>query len=543
MQSALDTALAYLKQGISVVAADPKTKRPLFKWSDFQKTLPTEAQVKTMFQKFPDAMVSIITGELSHIMVIDCDSPEAIKQVEDTLPDSFEATIALSPRGGKHFYFTCANGRWQTKSAVLKNIDVRANGGVIVAPPSRNEASKQYRWLNDTHFDKSMLQEMPESLCRLLESAQTEKKPKFTFDLNEVKDLYKEGRRDSDLFHLALSLRRAGETKEYILRNMMLVAKTWHEEKEIEWFKQKIESAFQHEEKHKRNYTEEVREWVLSSNGIFLLSEIDKALQLLTREEKKNVSKILGRLVEEKVIERYGNKNGCYRKVDNTLEKIDWEMASEEHLDIKLPLGVTDYCNINPSNILIIAGCKDAGKSAFCLNTAILNLHKYKINYYSNEMGDVEIKRRLKKAMTHLCVSMESLRKINFYKRLDNFADIIQDEENTIHIIDYVDVTKDAFLIGEVIKTIFGKLKKSVCLIALQKDYGKDLARGGASSLDKARIYVTLEHGKGKIVSGKDWVNEHINPAGLELNYKLVQGCKFIITNDWKSPIKNHDDR
>lgn len=534
MQSVLDTALAYLKQGISVVAADPKTKRPLFKWTEFQKTLPTEAQVRAMFQKFPNAMLSIITGELSHIMVVDTDSPEATQQVEDAFPDYFEAVVAISPRGGRHYYFTCANGRWQTKSAVLKNIDVRANGGVIVAPPSRNDSGGQYRWLTDLHFEKSKLQEMPGSLCALLKSAQVEHKPKFVVDLKTVEDLFEEGRRDSDLFHLALALRKSGESREYVLQVLIKFTEKWKENNDLKYLNEKAASAFQHEEKKERNWIDEIKDWVSSTIGYFNIKNCYEDMQAQTKEQKAIIRVNLGRLVTEKVIEKDKELNGRYRKVDNSLEKIDWESASDEHLDIRLPLDVTNYCNINPSNILVIAGCKDAGKSAFCLNAAILNLHKYKINYYSNEMGDVEIKRRLKKAMIHLNVTTESLRKINFYKRLDNFADVLEDEENLIHIIDYVDVTKDAFLIGETIKTIFAKLKHSVCLIALQKDYGKDLARGGASSLDKARIYVTLERGKAKIVSGKDWVNEHINPAGLEMSYKLVQGCKFISEKEWE---------
>ena len=534
MISILNAALAYLRQGISVTLSDPKSKRPIYKWADFQKKLPTEAQIKAMFAAHPKAMLAIITGELSHILVVDCDSPEAIQQVEDALPDSFEPIIAVSPRGGRHYYFACANGKWQTKSAVLKNIDIRANGGVIVAPPSRNDSGGQYRWLTDLDFDKARLQEMPESLCELLKSAQVESKPKFVIDLKSVEDLYKEGRRDSDLFHLALALRKSGESREYVLKNLMLIAKSWGEEKEIEWFQNKVASAFQHEEKRERNWVEEIKEWVDNTTGFFNIGNCYKDMDAQSKEQKINVRVNLHRLVNEKVIEKDKETNGRYRKLDNSFEKIDWEAASDEHLDIRLPLNVTDYCNINPSNILVVAGCKDAGKSAFCLNTAFLNLHKYKINYYSNEMGDVEIKKRLKKAQIHCNVTTESLRKINFFKRLDNFADIIQDEEKTIHIIDYVDVTKDAFLVGETIKTIFAKLKHSVCLIALQKDYGKDLARGGASSLDKARIYVTLERGKAKIISGKDWVNEHINPAGMEMTYKLVQGCKFIAENQWK---------
>ena len=534
MKSILDTALSYLRQGISITLSDPKSKRPIYKWTEFQTKLPTEAQAKAMFAAHPKAMLAIITGELSRIMVVDCDSPEAIQQVEDALPDSFEPIIAVSPRGGRHYYFACSNGKWQTKSAVLKNIDIRANGGVIVAPPSKNETGGQYRWLTGLDFDKSRLQEMPESLCKLLASAQVEHKPKFVVDLKSVKDLFQEGRRDSDLFHLALALRKSGESREYVLQLLIKFTEAWKENNDLKYLSDKVASAFQHEEKKERNWVEEIKEWVNNTTGYFNIVNCYKDMDAQTKEQKNTVRKNLCRLTEEKTIERDNERNGWYRKVDSSLEKIDWEAASDEHLDIRLPLDVTNYCNINPSNILIVAGCKDAGKSAFCLNTAILNLHKYKINYYSNEMGDVEIKRRLKKAQIHLNVTTESLRKINFFKRLDNFADIIQDEEKTIHIIDYVDVTKDAFLVGETIKTIFAKLKHSVCLIALQKDYGKDLARGGASSLDKARIYVTLDRGKAKIISGKDWVNEHINPAGLEMTYKLVQGCKFISENQWK---------
>lgn len=534
MKNTLDYALDYLSQSIPAIPSDPKTKIPLVKWTEYQSRLPTKEEVVSMFKQFPKSMISLITGKISNLIVVDADSDEAIRMIEDCIPDAIEATIDISPRGGRHYWWLMNSKQWQTKSAVLKNIDIRANGGVIVAPPSKNETGGQYRWLTGLDFDKSRLQEMPESLCKLLESAQVESKPKFVVDLKSVQDLYAEGRRDSDLFHLALALRKSGESKEYVLKNLMVVAKSWGEEKETDWFLKKVESAFQHEEKKERNWIEEVREWVNNTNGYFNIKNCYEDMQAQTKEQKAIIRVNLGRLVTEKVIEKDKEFNGRYRKVDNSLEKIDWESASDEHLDIRLPLDVTNYCNINPSNILIVAGCKDAGKSAFCLNAAILNLHKYKINYYSNEMGDVEIKRRLKKAQIHLNVTTESLRKINFYKRLDNFADIIQDEENTIHIIDYVDVTKDAFLVGETIKTIFAKLKNSVCLIALQKDYGKDLARGGASSLDKARIYVTLERGKAKIISGKDWVTEHINPAGLELTYKLIQGCKFIAETEWK---------
>ena len=39
--------------------------------------------------------------------------------------------------------------------------------------------------------------------------------------------------------------------------------------------------------------------------------------------------------------------------------------------------------------------------------------------------------------------------------------------------------------------------------------------------------------GKVKIVKSKNWKDEE-NPNQKVMKYKLVQGCKFITTTDWK---------
>src|SRR5574343_217902 len=116
--SCLAAALAYLKQGISVIPSDPKTKFPYIKWADYQKRLPTEQEVVSMWKDFPGAMVAMVTGSISGIAVVDCDSEDAIKKVEDVIPDSMETVVAVSPRGGKHYYFKCSNGL-KTKTAVI----------------------------------------------------------------------------------------------------------------------------------------------------------------------------------------------------------------------------------------------------------------------------------------------------------------------------------------------------------------------------------------------------------------------------------------
>jgi hypothetical protein len=56
-----------------------------------------------------------------------------------------------------------------------------------------------------------------------------------------------------------------------------------------------------------------------------------------------------------------------------------------------------------------------------------------------------------------------------------------------------------------------------------------DLGRGGSFSLEKARLYLSMDAGMTTIVKAKNWVNPLVNPNKLKINYKIVNGCKFII--------------
>lgn len=529
MQTTLDTALAYLKQGISITLSDPKSKRPIYKWAEFQQKLPTEAQIKSMFSAHPKAMLAIITGELSHILVVDCDSPEAIQQIEDALPDSFEPIIAVSPRGGRHYYFACANGRWQTKSAVLKNIDIRANGGVIVAPPSRNETGGQYRWLTGLDFDKSRLQEMPESLCKLLESAQVEHKPKFVVDLKSVEDLYAEGRRDSDLFHLALALRKSGETREYVLKNLMLVAKSWGEEKEIEWFRKKVESAFQHEEKKERNLAEEVREWVNLLVGCeFLVRDCYNELEAVSKQQKGAIRTELHNMYKKGIIEK-DKTNGKYRKPNTDEEVIDFVNVTSSYLDIKFPFQIENYVRIMPKNVIVIAGEPDAGKTAFLLNLVKMNMDSNEIFYFSSEMGALEMQDRLKN-FDHPIDKW----KFKPIERSNDFADVVRPD--AVNIIDFLEISDNFYQVSGLIKAIYDKLDKGIAIIALQKNKGTDFGLGGMRSLEKPRLYLSMEPGKLKIVKAKNWVSADKNPNKLSITYKLYKGCHFTPISGWLKP-------
>jgi len=334
--------------------------------------------------------------------------------------------------------------------------------------------------------------------------------------------MFTKGTRDQDLFHVANQLVKSS-TEENVIRqvleNLALICKPPFPENEIP---AKIQSAIQRAERKERNLSEDIREWVLSSSGVFLSSDVVRCLHLSSREEGKNASKVLERLKDEGVIEKYGDKRGSFRVVESSCEKIDFMNVKDKVVDLRWPFDIERWVKILPKNIIVIAGEQNAGKTAFLLNICFLNMGKFKINYFSSEMGSMELRDRLNKFEVNLQHWDEN---INFRERSSNFADVIK--PNDVNIIDFLEITDEFYKVGGMIKEIYDKLKKGVALIALQKNKGVDLGLGGARSIEKARLYLSIEHGKIKIVKGKNWATEH-NPNNMEWKFKLLQGSKFI---------------
>jgi hypothetical protein len=152
---------------------------------------------------------------------------------------------------------------------------------------------------------------------------------------------------------------------------------------------------------------------------------------------------------------------------------------------------------------------------------------KFKINYFSSEMGAMELRARLQKFEGNLQHWKDN---VNFRERSSNFADVVK--PNDVNIIDFLEVTEDFFKVGGMIKEIYDKLKKGIAIIALQKNKGRDLGLGAERSIEKARLYLSIEHGKIKIIKGKNWANPEVNPNGMQWSFKLVQGSKFIVMDE-----------
>lgn len=274
------------------------------------------------------------------------------------------------------------------------------------------------------------------------------------------------------------------------------------------------------------NLQAEVMEFVASvAGGALSLLDCYNSLHLTSKKEKSACRMAFTRLCRMGWIEPYGNKSGTYRKIDRHVEAIDYLHASGEMLDLKWPFQIERLCGIMPKNIIVVTGSPDTGKTAFLLDFIRRNMMRYKVFYFSSEMGALELKSRLEK-FPQLPITGWNFTPI---ERSGNFADVIQPDD--VNVIDFLEIHEDFYLIGKWIKEIFDKLNKGIAVIAIQKNTGKgvDIARGGVGSLEKPRLYLSLSNNPHtlKIVKAKNWMNDMINPNGLFIRYKIVGGCQF----------------
>jgi len=143
-------ALEYLRRGWSVIPAVAKAKRPALPWKTYQSRLVSEETLRKWFDRSPDYNVSIVTGALSGLIVIDVDprhggraSLKQLEQEHGSLPDTVES---VTGGGGRHLYFAHPGGEIHNRTNIKPGIDLRGDGGCIVAPPSIHPSGKPYRW-------------------------------------------------------------------------------------------------------------------------------------------------------------------------------------------------------------------------------------------------------------------------------------------------------------------------------------------------------------------------------------------------------------
>lgn len=521
----------YIRRGYSLVpfkAVRPdagKTKwgkRPLVKWEQRAQTRPDPETVLAEFRKYPDALIGCCTGGVSGIVNLDVDTDEGREQADGLVPDSLMVPTYRTISGGVQMIFQAPDPCPRGAVRFLPGLDFRGTGSVAILPPS----DLGYCWLDGL----SLAEIDPPRMPSALESAINNNKVHYRGGVDsfaDSADFFTEGRRDNDLFTLALALVKQNLPEKLIRQTLEMVAQKCNPPFPLKEAEAKIRSAMERAARRERNLAGEVREWVLSTSGIFLSTEIYSCLRLSTRDEKKNVSIILKRLADDGVIEKSGDKNGCYRRIDTELEPLDWLNADTTPLSLQWPFGIERLVNLYPGNLAVIAGAPNAGKTALILNFIRMNQNDHDIHLFTSEGGKEELKLRLSKMDCPL-----SSWHFHAWDRSGDWADVIRPD--AINIVDYLELHDDFYKVGGILKSISDKLKQGFALVALQKNPGRDEGLGGARSLEKPRLYLAMDHGRTKIVKAKSWADGSMNPNGMTISWKLIDGCKFLTETAWR---------
>ncbi len=237
----IDEALRYAKAGIPVFPlhwlkqdgtcscrlgdmCQAKGKHPRIKnWGDEATT--DVAKITGWWNQTPLANIGIPMGEKSGLVTLDVDTRhDGDKSLTDLiteygpLPKTITATTGS---GGKHYVFK------YTEELALKNVvgfrdglDIRTQGGLIVAAPSMHQSGNRYAWDAGLSPFECEAAEMPSWLVDEIRKVGTKLTQKKKTAEKQPRKKIKEGGRNNHLASLAGSLRRKGIGEDGIIATL-----------------------------------------------------------------------------------------------------------------------------------------------------------------------------------------------------------------------------------------------------------------------------------------------------------------------------------
>lgn len=228
----LEAALTYASLGWRVFPLRPRSKDPATRHG-FKDATTDVRQIKSWWTANPNYNVAIATGNGLTVIDVD-DKPEKHPYLgSDVLRDwefehgkISETVTAMSGTGGAHYYYDTAGWAIPKCESPDLSLDLRGEGGYIVAPPSIHpETGEPYMWdispedmeptaVNAT--DKACIQWIYDNRIGH-NKASSKEQPKA--DANSIEPI-PDGQRNATLFSIGRSLLAKGATKEEILERL-----------------------------------------------------------------------------------------------------------------------------------------------------------------------------------------------------------------------------------------------------------------------------------------------------------------------------------
>jgi hypothetical protein len=145
----LDISLNYAKRRWHVFPLKPQSKYPATTNGFYDATTNPE-RLRRWFAHYP-YNIAVRTGLISGIFILDADGNLGAASLHDLASryGALPATLISLTGKGKHYWFKADVPIPCSVSKIAANVDIRADAGYVVAPPSVHPSGATYRWAND----------------------------------------------------------------------------------------------------------------------------------------------------------------------------------------------------------------------------------------------------------------------------------------------------------------------------------------------------------------------------------------------------------
>lgn len=151
-----------MARGWSVVPVRRGEKMPAIPWARHQSAPAHEAIIRAWFDTDPTMGLGLVQGRHVGTIILDFDGElglATLAQLEAKgLPNGIRQ---FTPRGGVHVMLAHPGVHVPTRKNVLPGMDIRGDGGFVVAHPSLGSNGRPYAWDADAHPDEAPLEDVP----------------------------------------------------------------------------------------------------------------------------------------------------------------------------------------------------------------------------------------------------------------------------------------------------------------------------------------------------------------------------------------------
>lgn len=123
--------------------------------------------IELWWRKWPSANIGIATGAVSGVIVLDVDPKHGGDASMTTIlnkhgrPTPTPVVITGSGPKGRHIYWRHPGGPIKNIVGLADGLDLKSDGGYVIAPPSLHASGRRYQWHAEGRLDEHEIQDAP----------------------------------------------------------------------------------------------------------------------------------------------------------------------------------------------------------------------------------------------------------------------------------------------------------------------------------------------------------------------------------------------